>query len=170
MWDPGRGSLRAVRATAAGLTVSVVAVASHVIGGGAHTSWLAVVPATIAVTLVTGALGGRRLGSATLVGLLSLAQVAVHALSHYLHGQAVWHDLTMVGAHVVGVAVTALLLARGERLLWRLHAWLRPRVLGSLPSLPHVPRRRPVVVVVDRARTPLLVGSCTRRGPPLSVV
>ncbi|WP_229053851.1 hypothetical protein [Aeromicrobium sp. Leaf350] len=170
MWDPGRGGLRALRAGLTGLTVSAVAVTSHVVGGGTHTSWLAVVPATVAVTLVAAVLGGRRLGPATLVGLLSGAQVGVHALSHYLHGQAVWHDLSMVGAHLVGVAVTALLLARGERLLWRLHAWLRPRRLGTVPTLPVTVRSLPVAIVVPRDLSPLLDGAVCRRGPPLPVV
>ncbi len=159
-----------MRAGFVGLTVAAVATASHVAGGGAHTSWLAVVPATLAVALVSAVLGGRRLRAPQLVALLVAAQVGVHALSGYLHGHAVWHESSMVAAHLVGVAVTAVLLARGEGVLWRLHAWLRPRLLGSVPATPVVAGRVPVAVVAVRPVDVLLVGSLSRRGPPVSVV
>jgi hypothetical protein len=40
----------------------------------------------------------------------------------------------MVIAHILAVAATALLLARGETLLWRMLAWLAPPAIELLPS------------------------------------
>jgi len=170
MWDPGRGGVRAARSVAVGLVVSGVASASHLVGGGAHTSWLAVAAATVVVALVAAFLTGRRLGTTTLVVLLAVAQVGVHALSGYLHGQLPWHDPSMLLAHLAGVAVSALLLSRGERLLWRLHAWLRPRLLGALQGAPVVATVLAPAASVVRVPTSPLLGAVTRRGPPVPVV
>lgn len=167
MWDPGRGRLRALRSLLVGLTVAVIAATSHAVGGGAHTVWLAVVPATGAVAVVTWVLAGRRLGAATLLGLLSVAQVGVHLLSAHLEGHAISHGLPMLTAHLLAAVVSAVLLGRGELLLWWLHAWLRPRLL---PSAPHVPTTAAPPFVGDVAPRPapaLLVGGLGRRGPPV---
>ncbi len=170
MWDPSRGGLRLARATAVGLVVAGVASASHVVGGGMHTSWLAVVLACLAVTAVAATLGARRIGTPTLLLLLAVAQVGVHALTGYLHGYAPWHDPAMLLAHLVGVGVSAVALGRGEALLWRLHAWLRPSIVGRPSPAPVVARRVATATVVPRDLSPLLTGSVSRRGPPVSVV
>ena len=170
MWDPSRGWLRLARAAAVGLVVAGVASASHVAGGGAHTSWLAVVLACLAVTAVAAMLGARRIGTPVLLALLVAAQIGVHALTGYLHGLTPWHDPAMLLAHLVGVGATAVLLARGEALVWRLHAWLRPSIVGPPSAAPVVARRVPSATVVPRDLSPVLTGSLSRRGPPLSVV
>jgi hypothetical protein len=41
----------------------------------------------------------------------------------------------MVAAHILAVAATALLLAHGETVLWRMLAWLAPRAIELRPSL-----------------------------------
>ena len=41
----------------------------------------------------------------------------------------------MVTAHILAIAATALLLAHGETVLWRMLAWLAPRVIELRPSL-----------------------------------
>lgn len=170
MWDPGRGRLRLTRAGAVGLVVAGAASASHVAGGGAHTSWLAVTLACVAVTVVAATIGSRRIGTPTLLVLLVAAQVGVHALTGYLHGLSPWHDPTMLLAHLVGVGASAVLLARGEALVWRLHAWLRPRRVGTLVPAPAVALRVPAAVDTPRAPSLFLVGALTRRGPPVPVV
>lgn len=170
MWDPSRGGLRLVRAAAVGLVVAGVASASHVLGGGSHTSWLATSLAVLAVSGVTLMIGARRIGAATLLILLSVAQIGIHALTGYLHGHAAWHDPAMLLAHLAGVGASAVLLARGEALLWRLHAWLSPSLVGRPSPAPVVTRPVALATVVPRACTPLLIGSLSRRGPPLSVV
>lgn len=169
MWDPSRGRLRLVRAGAVGLVVAGVASASHVVGGGAHTSWLAVVLACLAVSAVAATIGSRRIGTPTLLVLLVAAQVGVHALTGYLHGLTPWHDPSMLLSHVVGVGTSAVVLARGEALLWRLHAWLRPSLVGRPPAAPVVARRVAAATVVPRDGSPLLTGSLSRRGPPVPV-
>lgn len=167
MWDPGRGRLRALRSLAVGVAVALIASGSHVVGGGAHTSWLAIVPAAAAVGLVAWLLAGRRLGVGTLLGLLSLAQLGVHLLSAHLEAHAISHGLPMLVAHLAAAAVTAVLLWRGELLLWWLHAWLRPRLLPAVPVVP-VPA---VARVIDHAphfpSLLFLVGGLGRRGPPV---
>lgn len=158
-----------MRAGAVGVVVAVLASASHVAGGGAHTSWLAVVLACLAVTAVAATIGARRIGAPTLLALLVVAQVGVHALTGYLHGLAPWHDPMMLLAHLGGVGVSAVVLARGEALLWRLHAWLRPSLVGGPTPAPVVARRVAAAAVVPRALPRLLTGSLSRRGPPVSV-
>lgn len=74
----------------------------------------------------------------------------------------------MTAAHVLATVVAALVLARGEALLWRLWTWWRPLravvlTVLRLPVLPRVPRfpaltvPRPSFVVARRV---------PRRGPP----
>ncbi|MEZ0493207.1 hypothetical protein AB2L28_13275 [Kineococcus sp. TBRC 1896] len=85
-----------------------------------------------------------------------------------------WTLTPMLAAHVVATVVTALVLASGERALWRLWAWLAPLVVALLaPSqvvaarLPRASRaafeRRPVHEVV-------LVRALSRRGPPVGLL
>ncbi len=166
MWHPGRGRLRVARSWCAGLVVALVAAVSHLLGGGSHTSWLAVLPAALAVTVTTAALGSRRLSRGEIVALLVTAQAGVHILSSYLHGMPLWHHQSMLAAHVAGVLVTALLLAHGEALLWRLYAWLRPLVRTARAAVEHCAPRA-VAVAHHAVATPVILGAVGRRGPPV---
>ncbi|MFT4298125.1 MAG: hypothetical protein QM597_00590 [Aeromicrobium sp.] len=172
MWDPGSGGVRFARSMAAGLVVAVVAAGSHVFGGGAaHSSWIAVVPAALAVTAVTYVLGGQRVSAPALAALLASAQAGVHALSSYLHAHAPWRDdPAMALAHLAAVVVSALLLARGEQVLWRLHAWLRRWRIAPAGATPALRPLRAATSAPAPARPVILLGGLSRRGPPLPVV
>lgn len=72
----------------------------------------------------------------------------------------------MVAAHILAVAATALLLAHGETVLWRMLAWLAPRAIKLRPSpLPQWTAPAPL----STSRVPPL-HPCLRtrllRGPP----
>lgn len=86
---------------------------------------------------------------------------------HQLTG---WPGAAMFAAHVIATGATALLLARGEELLWHLVAWLQPltRVLrpAVFPVQARPPLLREIVAAVPHPglRIPAL------RGPPGTVV
>lgn len=74
----------------------------------------------------------------------------------------------MVAAHAVATLVLAVVLARGERALERLLAWLTPR--PAAPARVVLPvRRTPVVVVAWRRLVSRDPGTAPTRGPPLGV-
>ncbi|MFE2293193.1 hypothetical protein [Streptomyces sp. NPDC059452] len=77
-------------------------------------------------------------------------------------------DAGMTLAHAAATLGTALCVMYGERVLRRLAALVAPPlVLRTVPSLPCLPRLRPVPPVVVRIRFgALLARSCQRRGPP----
>ncbi|WP_411083636.1 hypothetical protein [Streptomyces sp. cmx-18-6] len=77
-------------------------------------------------------------------------------------------DARMTLAHAAATLGTALCVIHGERVLRRLAALVAPRLaLRRAPSLPCLPRLRPVPPVVGRIRFgALLARSRHRRGPP----
>jgi hypothetical protein len=78
----------------------------------------------------------------------------------------------MVGAHVAATAVTVLVIASGERALWWLLTWLRPRAaVADAVDVPVV--QRPIVVpgrVEARRRRSGYLRISPRRGPPARVL
>ena len=74
----------------------------------------------------------------------------------------------MTGAHILAVALTALLLARGESALWRMLAWFAPlAVILRVKVLPlWVPPAVPRVSFIPRLHPCLRVPAL--RGPPVS--
>jgi hypothetical protein len=74
----------------------------------------------------------------------------------------------MVTAHVLAVAATALLLAHGERVLWRMLAWLAPRAIELRPSpLPQWTAPAPLSTSCGPRLHPSLRTRLVR-GPPAS--
>ncbi|MFB0840231.1 MULTISPECIES: hypothetical protein [unclassified Arthrobacter] len=72
----------------------------------------------------------------------------------------------MTGAHILAVAATALLLAHGETMLWRMLDWLAPRSFAlHLPVLPHwTTPAPPAGLVIPRLHPCLRIPAL--RGPP----
>lgn len=171
MWHPARGTLRLTRSLIVGSSVSVVAVAAHLVGGGHHSSWLAVMPAAVMVAAVSWFLADRRLALPPLLGLLLIAQVVVHALSNWLSGHWVGHHLEMLVSHAVAALISAVLLRYGDGLLWLISALIRAVVtpwalLQTFLPIPTRPRlvALPALVVAPRA---LHLTSIWHRGPPV---
>jgi hypothetical protein len=92
-----------------------------------------------------------------------------------------WHgghsaegSLTMLLAHALAVAATALVLAAGERALWQLLQWLRPalQILRAVLAVVPPSRPRPVLVEVRPAvlRSSADLSGPGRRGPPARLI
>ncbi|WP_380161990.1 hypothetical protein [Kineococcus sp. R86509] len=85
-----------------------------------------------------------------------------------------WSVTPMLLAHVVATALTALVLASGERALWRLWSWLAPLVAVLMALVLPVAVRlpRPSAGAFQRwgLREPVRSRSLSRRGPPVLVL
>jgi hypothetical protein len=160
---PTRGPVRLVRSSAGALACVATAATGHVTAGGTMTS-TAVVATFAGSAAIAWLLSARRVTPGQLVGLLLLCQVAVHLGGSADEMAMTW---TMLAAHTLATAVSALLLARGEALVWRLAervgrvrtATLRP---APVPRL-HAP------TPADHARSlrdVRLTHSRVERGPP----
>ena len=162
--------VRLLRVLAASTIAVALALGSHKVGGGhiASGSFIGVLFAL--VTAITWFLSSRRLTPTQIVGLLLLTQIAVH-LSCVFGAQMVSWGTGMVAGHLLGTALTATILARGEQFLWALAERLGLRVIPLLnhdrllPSphgigeLPAYEERRPPAFV--------FAGGLGLRGPPV---
>lgn len=128
-----------------------------------HTTFMALAPA-----------GSCRPGPSVRVGhhhSVSLAGCSSEGAVSMVPGMD--ENVTSVGmltTHALAVALTALILARGEQALWQLLAWLTPFVLVPQPVT--VPRLRPRPWFVSShvmARQCPDTSGVGRRGPPLIV-
>lgn len=184
------------RAAAFGVVTLALATGAHVLGGGAMPSMLVLALLTGPLTLAAVVLTRRRCGSVLLVGALSAAQVILHetmALASHVPGDAFpvgpgaqhgahalasgqvsthWSgadgwSVTMKAAHVVATLVTALLLARGEQVLWRLASRLLPVLPSELLLVGGGPLRSAVLASVPALRPSVVSGGQGLRGPPV---
>jgi hypothetical protein len=85
-----------------------------------------------------------------------------------------WHlaegSTAMLLAHTVAVALTAVVLAAGERAVWQLMQWLRPALRVVRADLPILPGRRCTALVTTapvRWRSSADLSGPGRRGPPV---
>ncbi|MEW1615768.1 MULTISPECIES: hypothetical protein [unclassified Streptomyces] len=125
--------------------------------------------------VVTLVLGGTQFALHDAFHFLSAPGGAEHSATatghgHQMAGPSDGHrlDAAMILAHAAATLGTALCVIHGERVLRRLAALVLPRpALRPPPSLPCLPRVRPVPPAVARIRFgALLARSCHRRGPP----
>lgn len=157
---------RGLRAAAVGFAVTAVAVGAHVVGHGTPPPVVALVPVALAVAAIVLVFSGARWNAFALLAVIGAAQIAVHGLSVYLTGHQ--HvTATMVTAHLVATAGTAVALAYGETLWWRLWRWMT-RALTVLEHVVALPATRlPRLDLTDRV---VPVGCpprvLPRRGPP----
>lgn len=169
-------SLRRLRAFLAACCVTGSAAIAHVAAHGSIPDLVALLPVVAVVTLIVLALPIRRLGLPVILGLLGASQLAIHLLSTYLadgvHHHGGTHDgWLMLAAHTGATVVTALVLAHGEKLWWRLVGWFARRhvryvaapVVSLGPATPSVDLDRPVW-------NHFVCGAVSRRGPPLMAV
>lgn len=160
-WAPPAAGIRAARAVGAAAVVTTSAAGAHLSSGGRADAM--VVGALLAVLVPScWALTARRLGAGPLLGLLILAQAAVHLAC--TSGDASAGSAMVVG-HLVGTAVSLVVLLWGERTLLavadRVTAhWFVPRVATQAART--VPAVRRAFVITTRLRV-LVVGE---RAPP----
>lgn len=164
-----------LRGTAAGLLTGALAVAAHGVGSGAAptgaaTAQLAVLAATV------GALAGtirRATDARVLLGLLAAGQLLGHlmlsAVGHSHTPTSTPPAAAMLAAHLIAIAVGALLIAAGERLCRAVSRGVRAAVRIVSPPVAAVP-----VVARAAADQPLrsalqLAASVSHRGPPISL-
>ncbi|WP_298181053.1 hypothetical protein [Saccharomonospora sp.] len=169
---PLTGSLRFLRVTVVTVTVVVLAAAAHLLGGAPVPS--SALFAGMAIVLPSvHVMSRRRLSGRTLFLLLLAGQVVLH---HVFCSVGVHHGVEpsilapeMAVPHLAVTGLTAVLLARGEHVLWALWSWLRRTVAVRVPR---VSPCSPVISVRPRPRRgsfrELLLLSTTvlRRGPP----
>ncbi len=161
---PATGSVRLVRSFTIAALCAATAASAHIVAGGE-------VPVSAVMVLFVGAsavawlVASRRVTSGQIVGLLLLCQVVVH-LTCSMGSMAM--SLTMLAMHAVATAVSALVLARGERFVWRVAERLGLRARPHLPGFLAVPSRTELVpIAVVRSLQDLrLAHSRTLRGPP----
>lgn len=194
----GAGLVRAARLGAFTVCASLLALGAHLAAGGAPPAAVPTLAAVALSGLAGVALTRRRPGRLELAVVLGAVQLVVHEIlaaagtGHAGHAVAAGHagdavaaghagasgavtGVAMLAAHALSVLLTALLLARGERMLHRLL-----RSLRSLPAL--VGRARPprplarslarpaAVAAGDPPSGPPSRRACApvvRRGPPL---
>lgn len=165
---PTAWPLRLGRSAAAAVVCTVLAAGAHVTGGG-HAPVAALVGVLLAGWALTAALAGRRLTTGQLVGLLVLAQVAVHVFSVSAPQPA--GGGAMLAVHLLGTLLSALVLRRGEDVLW---ATAERLVLRWAPLLRATRQRfergRAAWCRTDRRVARVVAGGVWSRGPPVMLI
>ncbi|KQV76609.1 hypothetical protein ASC61_17265 [Aeromicrobium sp. Root344] len=161
---PAAGPVRLVRSTAAALACVVAAAGGHLSAGGALGA-VAVLVTFVGAAAVAWLLCARRVTPGQTVGLLILCQVCVH-----LGGSSgeMRMSASMIAAHVLATAVSALALARGEAFVWQLAERLGLRVAPHGLRVVAIPSWRPVapVIAARSLHDVRLAHSRVERGPP----
>ena len=161
---PAAGPVRLVRSTAAALACVAAAAVGHLTAGGT-------IGATAVLTTFAGATGiawllsARRVTPGQLLGLLVLCQVWVHL---GCSAGDMRMSASMVAAHVLATAVSAVVLARGEAFVWQLAERLGLRVTPIGLRVAAIPSWRPAAAVVPprSLHDVRLAHSRAERGPP----
>jgi hypothetical protein len=161
-----------LRGIAAGLLTAALAFAAHGLAGGGLPSasgaaLLAVLSATVGGVVVVTA---RARGTRVLVALLGAGQLVGHlvlAVAGHGHHSSGMPLVPMLLAHIIAVAVGALLIAASGRLCAAVCTALRrfsrgPRQLASAAATPAVRGDQPMRALL------LLAASISHRGPPVS--
>ncbi|CAN5389389.1 hypothetical protein BH09ACT10_BH09ACT10_05750 [soil metagenome] len=162
----------------------VVSISSlaHASAGGSLASIGAVTALAVITFPIVFLLSSLRMSARTLTITLTASQVFFHAAHTYLSsldphmehmgGMSTGISMPMVCSHVVAVAIMALLLSRGEHLVWSVWSWMVP-LLRARPGLTHqaVARLKTPSPTADLTSFVELFASraLSRRGPPTFV-
>lgn len=160
-----------VAAACVGVTLS-----AHVFAGGMVLPPRSLLLVYAAVGAVTYAVSGRRWTFGRLLLALGAAQVVLHPAFDVLGGGTPMGSTsaTMVAAHLLAAVLLAMVMARGEAVLWRtaelVAELLRPlaavfSIRGPVPAgtvLPALPAPAPEL----RVPASLVVAPSTERAPP----
>lgn len=169
MPSPASTMARLVRTLLVGVWVTLGATLGHLAGDGSTPPLAALIPVVSGVASVAWWATRRRLAFSSLVGLLTVPQVAVHLLTDYVHGHLMVPSVSMLAAHAASTVVTAAVIAHGERLWWSLwESWSAHWRVLAVPA-PLVALRPPVMVVAESSASAVpLRHVVTRRGPHAS--
>lgn len=163
--------IRLLRVCAASVIALTLALAGHTLGGGETSSLPVILTVLALVTSAAWLLSIRRLTTSQIVGLLLIAQIAVH-LGCMVGTTPSTLSGAMIGGHLIATGFTAMILARGERFVWALAERLGLRVLPMLTAVaPAVHRRSRRIPASDERRPPVFVfaGGTGLRGPPVGL-
>ncbi|HEX2706097.1 MAG TPA: hypothetical protein VHM65_10085 [Candidatus Lustribacter sp.] len=194
MTSPGSGATRLLRSGVVAASTVALASAAHAQGGGTLPSGPGLAVLTVLTACVVGVGTGRRLGVPAIGAMLGLGQVCLHlalgalgsgaaTTAHAMvHGRAVAHlpaahlahtthsSGRMLLTHALATALTAILLAFGERTLWALWERVRPRPAVATTRLRlGVARRALGPGEVCRPATPSFRWPPLRGPPPVTV-
>lgn len=164
--------IRLARVFAGSFASVVLATFGHELGGGQAppAGLLVFLVATIASLLWM--LSRRRLLFVQLLGLLLLAQIAVHLAGMLTVGMAPMGPPMMVG-HAMAIGLTAAVLAYGERSVWAIAERLGFHAVALVLYRHSAPAQaRPCDQRADSVQRPtclLLVGGTGLRGPPIGM-
>lgn len=174
--QPASGPSRLVRALVVAAACVGITLSAHVFAGGMVVPARSLLLVYGAVCLVTYALSGRRWTLGRLLVAFGAAQVVLHPAFDLLTGgmPMASTDAAMLAAHGVAALVLAVVLARGDVVLWRtadaVAALLRP--LAALLRV-LVPVRSDVLLTACPAPAPdlripagLVVAPGAERAPP----
>ena len=174
----GQPLIRGLRALVFAVACVAVTAALHFIAGGALLSFGTFAAAVAVLTPPAYCLGGAQRGTGVLAAACALAQSGLHAWFIFASGHA--HHLvpgpTMLLAHALAMAATAVWLARGDAAL---AAFLELLILAFGPGLwlrlleaagPVLSPRR-IATSPERVRPALTLLATTvpRRGPPVAI-
>lgn len=174
MTDPTTRGWRLFRSAVFALVAGQLALIGHVVGGGQAPS---LAPLAVVTALVGFSISGfarKERSFPTLVGAMALAQGLFHlgfvGSTHADHATAL--DVRrMIVFHVIAAVLTSLVLAYGERALFRLAKALRRVVARLIPADPARSGSSWTAIVDVRqlaCATADLLSSGSRRGPPLA--
>ncbi|MDT5014160.1 MAG: hypothetical protein QOD39_320 [Mycobacterium sp.] len=159
---------------ATGLLTVALAVAAHEVGGGGPPAGAAAVQlAVLAATIgALAAVLARAADARVLVGLLTIGQLVGHlmlsAVGHHHTPSTAPPAAAMLAAHLLAIAVGAVLIAAGDRLCRAVS-----RTARAVVRTVYLPVEIALVVEARRADQPLrsallLAASVSHRGPPVS--
>lgn len=170
--EPSTAAAR-LRGAAAGLFTAALAVAAHGVAGGGlpvgtGVALLAVLAGTIGALVVSSA---RTADVRVLIGLLSAGQLVGHpmlAVGAHTHGMHASPGPAMVVAHLLAVAVGAILIGTGDRLCRAVSRAVEATVRAVIAA-PIAAKPLPVSASSDQPlRSALeLAASLSHRGPPV---
>lgn len=171
--SPTDGRWRSVRTCAFVLVAAQIAVTGHVVGGGMAPDLPLLLAMSALLVLALRPLAIRRYRFLVLLAAMAGTQLAFHlvltvaAASHA--GMDHIDPVRMLAFHAVAAAVSAGLLAHGDRMAFALCGWLTRRLPRSAPT-PWIHLEPSWTAVVDRAgrllRSRVVGSSVNRRGPP----
>jgi hypothetical protein len=165
-----------VRGSVLAITSATLAVLAHVIGGGMPPSTGLTLLLTVGVAAGGVALADRQRGGVAILAALGSSHLAIHLLLTLCTpamdmGSAI-NAQAMLGAHIVAIALAAILLTRAERAIYALAellAMLLPRwIVVLLPTADPPPAPSRAAEPPAKAMRVLLRRACSRRGPPVT--
>lgn len=196
-----RGAMRGARGCAFAVAAAWLAAVAHLAGGGGVPRPAGLLVAGVLAAAAGWYLSAGRRGALRIAVVLAPVQVGSHIMfmvtgrpvpvTPVTDAQAAHHAMAamsgvsaapmtmhhmsggqMLLTHGVAVLATALLLGHGERLVWRLAAWLTAVLIlvrTAVPSWEVPPRSRPGAR--EQAALPRLLvhPAVSRRGPPVVV-